>query len=403
MLRFYCEYLEAIRVASVDLWLASPWDYLTKIRLFDRRHLCVRHGFQSFVVALPCSADEELLHQELEPIVGEDKKYVRLRFKAAPVVIRRVRGNDSIPFGTATQLQSSDLSCRLCQRHLITHDAELTWRALPSEHWAEMMDSWHCHRGLRTSEKAPRDGNQRFADRGVLPTDVIRNELHEQHVLPSELVSAVSRISPANGVGLAGFSYLLVRLSSMLNVVVDAALVLCDCGAIVGSVDAGVVRLQKVSLDHSKHLPRSILQAQELSITYLTHDILAKLEAHSTRRFLIEATDDMVKRVPLLVWVMNTDVQLSYGTNDCCDFAHTGRSACKVLYRHAGAQRARECSDGHPDWTLLDGAESLEIPSKEFDALERDLLEHTQISGNQLYPLDGFEWHASFLLLFPAE
>ena len=48
---------------------------------------------------------------------------------------------------TAGQLgKSTKLSCSTCSATIIARDHVETWKDLPSETWAEMMDFWHCHK-----------------------------------------------------------------------------------------------------------------------------------------------------------------------------------------------------------------------------------------------------------------
>ncbi|KAL8749718.1 MAG: hypothetical protein Q9184_006697 [Pyrenodesmia sp. 2 TL-2023] len=41
--------------------------------------------------------------------------------------------------------QDTQVACQSCQS-LLVKDSVKTWKDLPSENWAEMMDFWHCHK-----------------------------------------------------------------------------------------------------------------------------------------------------------------------------------------------------------------------------------------------------------------
>jgi hypothetical protein len=50
------------------------------------------------------------------------------------------------PWSASTLPEDIEFFCRDCQAVLITKGSVKTWKDLPSENWAEMMDFWHCHK-----------------------------------------------------------------------------------------------------------------------------------------------------------------------------------------------------------------------------------------------------------------
>jgi len=69
----------------------------------------------------------------------------------------RVRLDDTLPRDsqssetvipwTATSLsQQVELRCKACHAGLLPRGTVQTWKDLPSEGWAEMMEFWHCHK-----------------------------------------------------------------------------------------------------------------------------------------------------------------------------------------------------------------------------------------------------------------
>lgn len=189
-MKFYCEYHEHVRAIHLTITLPSLQDALTALDIYDRKTLRLRHAFQSYAIALPASVDPA---QPLRVI--SRGLNISCRLPATPIL--KSSGINDVAFSSPEDL-SSDLSCR-CGTVLI-YGRGVDWRRLPSEHWVEMMDSWHCHRGV---------------------TDEHHNEHHDQYVLPDHIVSATERIHARSGLGLIGLSYLLVHSSQMLNVKVS--------------------------------------------------------------------------------------------------------------------------------------------------------------------------------------
>ena len=199
-MRYFCEYLESIRTAHLHIELDSPWDVTcSELLVHDRKHLTLRHRCISVGIALPCSLERPERPPEL--VIDADRLVLDCRIKDAAPVVLQDDSNNETPFSRPEDLQT--LTCCRCQT-LLVDGRSLTWRSLPSEHWAELMDSWHCHKGVIDDAKAAH-ARHRSND----------NQLHEQYTLPDRIVSAANRIRPAVGVGLIGLSYLLFRPAAL--------------------------------------------------------------------------------------------------------------------------------------------------------------------------------------------
>lgn len=190
-MRYHCEYHENVRAVHLSLRLPSAPDALTSLEAYDRKTLRLRHAFRTYSIPLPGSID---IKKPLKLVC--DGHQITCRVDASP--IKESSGINEVPFSTTKQL-SRDLQCARCRCSLL-EGTGISWRLMPSENWAEMMDSWHCHRGV---------------------TDEHHNEHHDQYALPDHIVSAAERIRARPGIGLIGLSYLLIHISDATNILVS--------------------------------------------------------------------------------------------------------------------------------------------------------------------------------------
>jgi ubiquitin-protein ligase E3 D len=51
-----------------------------------------------------------------------------------------------VPWAAANLQENSAISCRQCDTCLLPASTALAWKDLPSEHWADLMDFWFCHK-----------------------------------------------------------------------------------------------------------------------------------------------------------------------------------------------------------------------------------------------------------------
>jgi hypothetical protein len=57
------------------------------------------------------------------------------------------------PWPAETISRARGLSCRKCNTSLLLTESVSTWRNLPHDDWAEMMDLWHCHKPHTPTEE----------------------------------------------------------------------------------------------------------------------------------------------------------------------------------------------------------------------------------------------------------
>lgn len=143
--KLYAELLLNIQQVTVFASLPSIANGSTKLDLSaDRRHLSVLHDGVSATLELPCQVAE--IDCSL-PTTGLRELSFRLPV-AGDIEARTGPGDqdEDVTIWPASVLNpETELACQSCKESIVKHTVS-TWRDLPSENWAEMMDFWHCHK-----------------------------------------------------------------------------------------------------------------------------------------------------------------------------------------------------------------------------------------------------------------
>ncbi len=142
----YAELLLNIQQVTVFASLPTVANGSTKFDLSaDRRYLSVLHDGVSATLELPC------------PVAGIDcsspttgLKELSFRLPVAGDIEARTGPGDQeeeeTPIWPASVLSpETELACQSCKKSIVKETVS-TWKDLPSENWAEMMDFWHCHK-----------------------------------------------------------------------------------------------------------------------------------------------------------------------------------------------------------------------------------------------------------------
>lgn len=142
----YAELLSNIRQVSVIAALDVPCDATTKVELTGGgQQFVLYHGGESNTLNLPGTVSQNAQLQK--PAVGSKELSWRLPLAGPPT---RPDAEDAqskeAPWSAKTLGKESEFLCRYCGVVVIDQAAIKTWKDLPSENWAEMMDFWHCHK-----------------------------------------------------------------------------------------------------------------------------------------------------------------------------------------------------------------------------------------------------------------
>ena len=139
----YSELLLNIRHVNVFVVLPSYRTEKTTAKLSpDRNFFHLYHDSQTISIELPCEVSGDL--DLVIPVVAEKSMLFRLQVSEnikSACLFAQVES----PFPAESLSPTTQIACRSCQS-TITKGKIGTWRDVPRENWAEMMDFWHCHR-----------------------------------------------------------------------------------------------------------------------------------------------------------------------------------------------------------------------------------------------------------------
>ncbi|KAL8641571.1 MAG: hypothetical protein Q9226_008617 [Calogaya cf. arnoldii] len=143
----YAELLLNIRQITVVASLPSAYNNATRVTLSeDRQSLSVIHDGRNTTIRLPAP-----VRSEIHPTVAPGST-TALSFRL-PIMDEDANTMTSTDYthapkslwSAASMGPMATVACRFC-RTLLVKEQVRSWKDLPSENWAEMMDFWHCHK-----------------------------------------------------------------------------------------------------------------------------------------------------------------------------------------------------------------------------------------------------------------
>lgn len=143
----YAEHLLNIRQVTVFATLDSESNLETRAELSsDRRLLSLTHDGDRATIWLPSGiAGSTALTL---PAAGSKVLSFRLQVTEEVASLDRshLSHNNDVPWPAASLTSETSVACRECKEMIVKAHSITTWKDLPSENWAEMMDFWHCHK-----------------------------------------------------------------------------------------------------------------------------------------------------------------------------------------------------------------------------------------------------------------
>ena len=146
VINLYAELLLNIRQLTILVTLPTTSNDTTRVELSpDQRSLSIFHDGKYTAVNLPCKAASSSVTMASASNIKE------LSFRLPITHDNRAEGyngvNNSGHFiWPASALSSTTkIACRCC-KNVVVKRGITSWKDLPSENWAEMMDFWHCHK-----------------------------------------------------------------------------------------------------------------------------------------------------------------------------------------------------------------------------------------------------------------
>ncbi|KFY38844.1 hypothetical protein V494_04172, partial [Pseudogymnoascus sp. VKM F-4513 (FW-928)] len=138
------ELLPNIRQISVLAALPTPSDATTRVSLSkDRAVLTLVHNGTTASLQLPGAIAPTYTPTQPHPNLAQLSWRIPL---AASISQPRASPSLPAPWSAGALANTSSLSCRGCAQVILSPGRVATWRDLPSENWAEMMEFWHCHK-----------------------------------------------------------------------------------------------------------------------------------------------------------------------------------------------------------------------------------------------------------------
>lgn len=142
----YAELLSNIRQVSVRATLSSPSDATTTAEILDDgRRIQIQHQGEVRSLDLPAT----VLVRSTIPIPENSSQDLtwRLPVPATETQLTRFSAeNQSVPWSSTDLNVGSSICCRHCNYNIVQRGRIKSWKDLPSENWAEMMEFWHCHK-----------------------------------------------------------------------------------------------------------------------------------------------------------------------------------------------------------------------------------------------------------------
>jgi len=123
----------------------------------DLETLSLRHEGETARLRLPTKVAANATLKLPAAPVTELSFRLPLSADVKPAKRNDAAANNDVPWSAGALTPTTRISCRSCNETLVEQSAIATWKDLPSENWAEMMDFWHCH-------KPDHEGNDEMYD-----------------------------------------------------------------------------------------------------------------------------------------------------------------------------------------------------------------------------------------------
>lgn len=140
----YAEHLINIRTLTIQVSLPSPSGQDTAISAHGNV-LSLSHRGETSSVTLPISSPAQDARLSIPPVPSKDLNF-RVRLADTGSLQDSPSSETVIPWTAATLSPQVELQCNNCHAVVLQRAKIQTWKDLPSEGWAEMMEFWHCHK-----------------------------------------------------------------------------------------------------------------------------------------------------------------------------------------------------------------------------------------------------------------
>ena len=148
-IRLYAEFLLNIRQVTIYAQLQNEPDRGLQAHVVsDRKTLVVTYDGESKRIVFPSGIRGKATLGF--PVDIQQVLSLRLEFaedeSAGPSHGEGMQVVNDQPWSALSLSTETEIACRACRAVLVGPGAVTDWRDLPREHWADMMDLWHCHK-----------------------------------------------------------------------------------------------------------------------------------------------------------------------------------------------------------------------------------------------------------------
>ncbi|KAJ9497161.1 hypothetical protein H2202_007317 [Exophiala xenobiotica] len=261
-------------------------------------------------------------------------------------------GGIEAPWCASDLSQKTAIRCKSCNADIVHSGRVTSWKDLPSDHWAELMDLWFCHK----PHEAHSTEDQAARSRGF---------------------SSKSKLTVTSGIGMVDTVSFLVlgddchKIQAIPSSRKESNIIRCGaCTTVIGSSQEGEpsVRLHKSRLLVIPDQGQSP-QGYDAAV-FLSAQLLTLIESSVSRKVVIygdNGDEAPPGRDGLLVWVFNPDIYYSSSKR-----GPTAHRAMKVFYK--ALPDPDEFLDANSNTH-----EELRIPEEDFVEFKDTLRESTEI------------------------
>lgn len=141
----YAEHLLNIRTLTIQVSLPTNSD-ATTLLFSDGDTFKISHQGEAVKVTLPVPVPASESVKLSSPPSPTNNLSFRVRLGDIGLLQDSYSSETVIPWTSSTLTQQIELQCQGCHTELTPRGTIQTWKDLPSEGWAEMMEFWHCHK-----------------------------------------------------------------------------------------------------------------------------------------------------------------------------------------------------------------------------------------------------------------
>jgi hypothetical protein len=155
MIHLYIEHLLNIKTLSIQASLSTVSNKETKATLSaDGKELTLSHEDETASIQLPIniSPNRKSNVKFTIPAIPSKELSFRVQLEEKPGVKNgalsngEVDSSNLVPWSAGSLTAEAEVCCAKCSSVVVERGRVATWKDLPSQGWAEMMEFWHCHK-----------------------------------------------------------------------------------------------------------------------------------------------------------------------------------------------------------------------------------------------------------------